>query len=60
MVLDTARSGRRNNFGANEDGEHESTGRVVGTVRRHFLIDTRNQIGAIIHFYVGDFYDSSR
>ncbi|KAG6473087.1 uncharacterized ATP-dependent helicase C29A10.10c-like [Zingiber officinale] len=53
------RSGRRNNFGANEDGKHESAGRVVGTVRRHFPIDPRDQTGAIIHFYVGDLYDSS-
>ncbi|WOK91590.1 helicase sen1 isoform X4 [Canna indica] len=54
-----ARSGRRNNYTANEDDtEHEVTGRVVGTVRRHIPIDTREQFGAILHFYVGDLYDS--
>jgi senataxin len=42
-----------------EDAEAES-GRLVGTVRRHMPIDTREPIGAIIHFYVGDSFDSSR
>ncbi|KAM0852295.1 hypothetical protein ACQ4PT_051853 [Festuca glaucescens] len=41
-----------------EDAEAES-GRLVGTVRRHMPIDTREPIGAIIHFYVGDSFDSS-
>lgn len=45
----------------NEDGfEHEAVGRVVGTIRRHIPIDTRDLPGAIFHFYVGDLYDSSR
>ncbi|KAK4390269.1 putative helicase DDB [Sesamum angolense] len=32
---------------------------VAGTVRRHLPIDTREHTGAILHFYVGDLYDSS-
>ncbi|CAL9129769.1 unnamed protein product [Musa acuminata var. zebrina] len=55
-----ARSSRRNSFAANEeDIEHEVNGRVVGTVRRHIPIDTRDPLGAILHFFVGDLYDSS-
>ncbi|CAL9049941.1 uncharacterized protein LOC103980202 [Musa acuminata AAA Group] len=55
----TARSSRRNSSAANEDVEHEVTGHVLGTVRRHIPIDTRDPPGAILHFYVGDLYDSS-
>ncbi|KQJ96146.1 uncharacterized ATP-dependent helicase C29A10.10c [Brachypodium distachyon] len=43
---------------SNEDAEAEC-GRLVGTVRRHMPIDTRDPIGAIIHFHVGDSFDSS-
>ena len=45
---------------AQDDGEGEITGRVVGTVRRHIPIDTRDPSGAILHYYVGDSYDPSR
>ncbi|XP_010917856.1 uncharacterized ATP-dependent helicase C29A10.10c [Elaeis guineensis] len=57
----TARSNKRTiNAGANDvDVESEVTGRVVGTVRRHQPVDTRDPSGAILHFYVGDSYDSS-
>ncbi|XP_021896083.1 LOW QUALITY PROTEIN: uncharacterized ATP-dependent helicase C29A10.10c-like [Carica papaya] len=41
------------------DEEPEVTGRVAGTVRRHIPVDTRDPPGAILHFYVGDAYDSS-
>lgn len=58
--MEAARSSRRNSSAANEDVEHEVTGRVLGTVRRHIPIDTRDPPGAILHFYVGDLYDSSR
>jgi senataxin len=54
----SSRSNRRN-VGSNEDTESEC-GRLVGTVRRHTPIDTRDPIGAIIHFYLGDSFDSSR
>ncbi|KAG8088068.1 hypothetical protein GUJ93_ZPchr0010g8483 [Zizania palustris] len=54
----SSRSNRKN-VGSNEDTESEC-GRLVGTVRRHTPIDTRDPIGAIIHFYVGDSFDSSR
>jgi senataxin len=56
-----AQSGRssRRAVGSNEDAESEC-GRLVGTVRRHMPIDTRDPIGAIIHFYVGDSFDSNR
>ncbi|KAI0495481.1 hypothetical protein KFK09_021782 [Dendrobium nobile] len=48
------------NSAANEDdGEFEVTGRVAGTVRRHISTDTRDPPGAILHFHVGDSYDSS-
>ncbi|XP_062200602.1 uncharacterized ATP-dependent helicase C29A10.10c-like isoform X2 [Phragmites australis] len=55
-----AQSGRSNRktVGSNEDAEAEC-GRIVGTVRRHMPIDTRDPIGAIIHFYVGDSFDSN-
>ncbi|XP_010526369.1 PREDICTED: uncharacterized ATP-dependent helicase C29A10.10c-like isoform X2 [Tarenaya hassleriana] len=42
------------------DEEREGAGRVAGTVRRHIPIDTRDPPGAILHFYVGDSYDSNR
>ncbi|KAL9678573.1 hypothetical protein QQ045_016419 [Rhodiola kirilowii] len=63
-VLSTPRPGsvrsKRNNSVSQEiDEEMEVTGRVVGTVRRHIPIDTRDPLGAILHFYVGDSYDSS-
>ncbi|XP_062205136.1 uncharacterized protein LOC133907122 isoform X2 [Phragmites australis] len=52
-----AQSGRsRRTVGSNEDADSEC-GRFVGTVRRHMPIDTRDPIGAIIHFYVGDSFD---
>ncbi|KAL8225543.1 hypothetical protein R6Q57_018100 [Mikania cordata] len=58
-VLSTPRPGtvipKRNNTGE----ESEVTGRVAGTVRRHIPIDTRDPTGAILHFYVGDSYDSN-
>ncbi|KAL1210577.1 putative helicase MAGATAMA 3 [Cardamine amara subsp. amara] len=40
------------------EGEHEDAGRVAGTVRRYIPVDTRDPHGAILHFYVGDTYDS--
>ncbi|KAE8666492.1 alcohol dehydrogenase-like 7 [Hibiscus syriacus] len=48
-----------NNTSSIEDEGAEVTGRVVGNVRRHRPIDTRDPLGAILHFYVGDSYDSS-
>ena len=33
---------------------------MAGTVRRHNPIDTRDPVGAILHFYVGDSYDPNR
>ncbi|PIN24740.1 tRNA-splicing endonuclease positive effector (SEN1) [Handroanthus impetiginosus] len=51
---------RRNGSSALEDDEKpEVNGRVAGTVRRHIPVDTREYTGAILHFYVGDLYDSS-
>ncbi|KAK9026431.1 hypothetical protein V6N11_039270 [Hibiscus sabdariffa] len=50
---------KRNNTSVEEDEEAEVTGRVAGTVRRHIPIDTRDPLGAILHFYVGDSYDSN-
>ncbi|KAI3949324.1 hypothetical protein MKW98_023261 [Papaver atlanticum] len=52
----TAVRPRRNNAGE-DDPEAEISGRVAGTVRRHIPIDTRDPLGAILHFYVGDTYD---
>uniref|UniRef100_A0A1J3CAF6 Putative ATP-dependent helicase C29A10.10c n=1 Tax=Noccaea caerulescens TaxID=107243 RepID=A0A1J3CAF6_NOCCA len=43
-----------------EEGEHEDAGRVAGTVRRYVPVDTRDPHGAILHFYVGDSFDSSK
>ncbi|GFZ10031.1 P-loop containing nucleoside triphosphate hydrolases superfamily protein [Actinidia rufa] len=61
-VLSTPRPGivrsQRNNTSAiNNDDELEVSGRVAGTVRRYVPIDTRDPLGAILHFYVGDSYD---
>lgn len=42
-----------------EDEEPEVSGRVAGTVRRHVPLDVRDPLGAILHFYVGDSYDSN-
>lgn len=44
---------------AEDDEEAEVSGRVAGTVRRHFPVDARDPPGAILHFYVGDSYDPS-
>ncbi|KAI3685395.1 hypothetical protein L6452_34637 [Arctium lappa] len=61
-VLSTPRPGtvvsKRNNSSVTGE-EAEISGRVAGTVRRHIPIDTRDPTGAILHFYVGDSYDSS-
>ncbi|KAL7618576.1 uncharacterized ATP-dependent helicase C29A10.10c [Lactuca sativa] len=61
-VLSTPRPGtvisKRNN-NSNMGEESEVSGRVAGTVRRHIPIDTRDPTGAILHFYVGDSYDSN-
>ncbi|XP_076932417.1 putative helicase MAGATAMA 3 [Bidens hawaiensis] len=58
-VLSTPRPGtvipKRNSTGE----DTEVSGRVAGTVRRHIPIDTRDPTGAILHFYVGDSYDSN-
>lgn len=52
---------RRNSSLALEDEEKpEISGRVAGTVRRYMPIDTREYTGAILHFYVGDIYESNR
>lgn len=63
-VLSTPRPGsvrsRRSGTSTFGDGdEPEISGRVAGTVRRHIPIDTRDPAGAILHFYVGDPYDTN-
>ncbi|XWS25262.1 hypothetical protein CRYUN_Cryun27aG0054200 [Craigia yunnanensis] len=55
----SVRTKRNNTSSIEEDDEAEVTGRVVGTVRRHIPVDTRDPFGAILHFYVGDSYDSN-
>lgn len=50
---------RSSNSVIEDDEEAEINGRVAGTVRRHIPIDTRESHGAILHFYVGDSYDSN-
>ncbi|XVE55465.1 hypothetical protein DITRI_Ditri03aG0160800 [Diplodiscus trichospermus] len=55
----SVRNKRNNTSSMEEDEEAEVTGHVVGTVRRHIPIDTRDPLGAILHFYVGDSYDSN-
>ncbi|CAN6478121.1 unnamed protein product [Victoria cruziana] len=56
----TVRSKRSSNNGTCEDdSESEVTGRVAGTIRRYSPIDVRDPMGAILHFYVGDAYDSN-
>ncbi|XP_017609328.1 uncharacterized ATP-dependent helicase C29A10.10c-like [Gossypium arboreum] len=56
---DSVRSKWSNTSSIEEDEEAEVIGRVAGTVRRHRPLDTRDPLGAILHFYVGDSYDSS-
>lgn len=56
----SVRSKQNSSSLALDDGESEVTGRVVGTVRRHIPLDTRDPPGAILHYYVGDSYDPSR
>ncbi|KAE8656295.1 alcohol dehydrogenase-like 7 [Hibiscus syriacus] len=63
-VLSTPRPGsvrtkRNNTASVEEDEDAEINGRVIGTVRRHIPLDTRDPLGAIVHFYVGDSYDSN-
>ena len=58
--MQAVRSKQNSSSLAQDDGESEVTGRVVGTVRRHIPIDTRDPPGAILHYYVGDSYDPSR
>ncbi|XP_078436793.1 uncharacterized protein LOC144707525 [Wolffia australiana] len=48
-----------NSGGSEEEAKAEASSRAVGTVRRHSPIDIREPPGAILHFYVGDAYDSS-
>lgn len=55
----SVRSKRNNTSSIEDDEEAEISGRVAGTVRRHNPIDTRDPVGAILHFYVGDSYDSN-
>ncbi|XP_015885553.3 uncharacterized ATP-dependent helicase C29A10.10c [Ziziphus jujuba] len=55
----SARSKRSTSSLAEDDEEPEISGRVAGTVRRHIPIDTRDPPGAILHFYVGDSYESN-
>ncbi|GKV44053.1 hypothetical protein SLEP1_g51280 [Rubroshorea leprosula] len=54
----SVRSKRSNALSVEEDEEPEVVGRVAGTVRRHVPLDIRDPLGAILHFYVGDSYDS--
>ncbi|KAI4337718.1 hypothetical protein L6164_016100 [Bauhinia variegata] len=56
----SVRSKRSNASLVQDEGEAEITGRVVGTIRRHIPIDTRDPPGAILHYYVGDSYDPGR
>ncbi|XP_076927845.1 putative helicase MAGATAMA 3 isoform X2 [Bidens hawaiensis] len=56
-VLSTPRPGTVKSKRTVRD-ETEVSGRVAGTVRRHIPIDTRDPLGAVLHFYVGDSYDS--
>jgi len=58
--MQAVRSKQNSSSATQDDGESEVTGRVVGTVRRHIPIDTRDPPGAILHYYVGDSYDPSR
>ncbi|XP_033510211.1 probable helicase MAGATAMA 3 [Nicotiana tomentosiformis] len=55
----SVRSRRSGTSTFGDDEQPEITGRVAGTVRRHIPIDTRDATGAILHFYVGDPYDTN-
>ncbi|XP_054820460.1 uncharacterized protein LOC129319420 [Prosopis cineraria] len=63
-ILSSPRPGsvraKRSSASFQDDREPEITGRVVGTIRRHIPIDTRDPPGAILHYYVGDSCDPSR
>ncbi|KAJ0920874.1 putative P-loop containing nucleoside triphosphate hydrolase, DNA2/NAM7 helicase, helicase [Helianthus annuus] len=58
-VLSAARPGTVKSKRTVTEETTEVSGRVAGTVRRHIPIDTRDPILALLHFYVGDSYDSS-
>jgi hypothetical protein len=58
LVAQSSNNSNRKTFGSNEDTE-SLCGRLVGRVRRHMPYDTRDPIGAIIRFYVGNPSDSS-
>lgn len=60
LNLFSAARSKKNNFSVEDDEELEISGRVVGTVRRHIPLDTRDPPGAILHFYVGDSYNPNR
>ncbi|KAI9094788.1 hypothetical protein K1719_026594 [Acacia pycnantha] len=51
---------KRSSASLQSEKEPEITGRVVGTIRRHIPIDTRDPPGAILHYYVGETGDPSR
>ncbi|XP_016461304.2 putative helicase MAGATAMA 3 [Nicotiana tabacum] len=55
----SVRSRRSGTSTFGDDEQPEITGRVAGTVRRHIPIDTRDATGAILHFYVGDPFDTN-
>lgn len=59
-INEAVRSRRSGTSTFGDDEQPEITGRVAGTVRRHIPIDTRDATGAILHFYVGDPYDTNR
>ncbi|XP_057536005.1 uncharacterized ATP-dependent helicase C29A10.10c-like [Amaranthus tricolor] len=55
----SVRSRRSSISSAEEYEEPEGSARTVGTVRRHIPLDVRDPLGAILHFYVGDSYDTN-
>ena len=57
MGLCQAVRAKRSSASIQGEKEQEITGRVVGTIRRHIPLDTRDPPGAILHYYVGDSYD---
>ncbi|GAB2263542.1 hypothetical protein Droror1_Dr00025676 [Drosera rotundifolia] len=63
-VLSSLKSGsvrsRRTATSSSEDNkEPDNNARVVGTIRRHIPVDTRDPPGATLHFFVGDSYDGN-
>ncbi|KAL9257030.1 putative ATP-dependent helicase C29A10.10c, partial [Drosera capensis] len=59
LKLGSVRSRRTATPSSEDNKEPDNNARVVGTIRRHIPVDTRDPPGATLHFFVGDSYDGN-